>query len=156
MVLISLNFFFSFFFSLSFLFIHWIWIRALLCRVFLVVDSSLSSLQMFYVTSFWHLDFLLKNQHKAYRDSFVCYLFPLYVISFYVCFFFLVVFIIFSLSLIFVNLLAVCLSKLLFGFILPETLCMSWTCFLFPMFRKFSAIISLNSLFKVLFFVFSL
>ena len=67
---------------------------------------------------------------------------PLYVI----CHFFLVAFSILSLSLIFVSLITLCLSVLLLGFIMPGTLCASWTwlTIFFPMLGKFSAIISSN------------
>ena len=58
--------------------------------------------------------------------------------------FFLVAFSILSLSLIFVSLITVCLNLL--GFVLPGTLCASWTWLTisFPMLRMFSAIISSN------------
>jgi len=67
---------------------------------------------------------------------------PLYVIY---CFS-LVAFNILSLSLIFVSLITMCLDVFLFGFILPGTLCTSWTWLTisFPMFGKFSAIIFSN------------
>ena len=67
---------------------------------------------------------------------------PLYVI----CCFSLVAFNILSLSLIFVNLITVCLTVFLLGFILPRTLYASWTCLSisFPMLGKFSALISSN------------
>ena len=67
---------------------------------------------------------------------------PLYVI----CHFSLVAFNILSLSLIFVSLITMCLSVFLLGFILPGTLCASWTWLTisFPMLGKFSAIISSN------------
>ena len=53
---------------------------------------------------------------------------------------------IFSLSLIFVNLINMCLGMFLLGFILYETLCTSWTWVTvsFPMIGKFSAIVSSN------------
>ena len=67
---------------------------------------------------------------------------PLYVI----CHFSLVVFNNFSLSLIFVNLITMCLGMFFLGFILPGTLCSSWTwvAIFFPMLWKFSTIISSN------------
>ena len=67
---------------------------------------------------------------------------PLYVI----CCFSLVAFNILSLTLIFVSLITVCLGVFPLGFILPETLCASWTWLTisFPMFGKFSSIITLN------------
>ena len=66
---------------------------------------------------------------------------PLYVIYW----FSLVAFNIFSLSLIFVNLITMCLGLFLLGFILPGTLCTSWTLMSvsFPMLGS-SAIISSN------------
>ena len=67
---------------------------------------------------------------------------PLYVI----CHFSLVAFNNLSLSLLFVNLIAMCLGVFLLGFILPGTLCTSWTwvAISFPMLGKFSTIISSN------------
>ena len=58
----------------------------------------------------------------------------------------LVVFNILSLSLTFVSLITVCLVVLILGFILPRTLCASWTwlTIFFPMLEKFSTIISSN------------
>ena len=66
--------------------------------------------------------------------------FPLYVI----CRFSLFAFNNFSLSLIFVNLITVCLGVFLLGFILPGTLCASWTlvAISFHMLGKFSTVIS--------------
>ena len=53
-----------------------------------------------------------------------------------------------SLSLIFDNLIIMCLGVSHFGFILFEVLCASWICMsiCYPSLRKFSAIISLNNL----------
>ena len=67
---------------------------------------------------------------------------PLYVICHYSLF----AFNNFSLSLIFVNLLTMCLGIFLLWFILPGTLCTSWTwvAISFPMLGKFSTIISSN------------
>ena len=50
------------------------------------------------------------------------------------------------LSLIFVSLITMCLCVFLLGFILPGTLCASWTwlTIYFPMLRKFSAVTSSN------------
>ena len=59
----------------------------------------------------------------------------------------LVAFNILSLSLVSVILIIVCLGVFLLGFILPRTLCASWTWLTvsFPMFGKFSAIISADT-----------
>ena len=105
--------------------------RTLLSRVFLVVGSSLSSLSIYYATPFWPVEFLLRNQLITLWEL-PCILF--------------ITFNIFSLSLIFVSLIAVCLSMFHLGFILPGTLCASWTWVTvsFPMLGKFSAIISSN------------
>ena len=67
---------------------------------------------------------------------------PLYVI----CCSYLAAFNNFSLSLIFANLITMCLGVFLLGFILYGTLCASWTWVpvSFPMFVKFSTIISSN------------
>ena len=67
---------------------------------------------------------------------------PLYVI----CHFPLAPFNILSLSLIFVNLVTMCLNVFLLGFILPGTLCAPWIWLTvsFSMFGKFSAIIFSN------------
>ena len=68
-------------------------------------------------------------------------------VPFYVmCRFSLVAFNNFSLSLIFVNLITVCLGMFLLGFILPGTLCSFWTwvAISFPMLGKFSTIVSSN------------
>ena len=67
---------------------------------------------------------------------------PLYVI----CHFSLVAFNKFSLSLIFVNLITMCLGVFLLGFILPQTLCVSWiwVAIFFPLLGKSSTIISSN------------
>uniref|UniRef100_A0A8C6BAV5 Uncharacterized protein n=1 Tax=Monodon monoceros TaxID=40151 RepID=A0A8C6BAV5_MONMO len=67
---------------------------------------------------------------------------PVYVI----CHFSLVAFINFSLYLIFVNLIAMCLHVFLLGFLLPGTLCASWTWVTIssPMLGKFLTIISSN------------
>ena len=67
---------------------------------------------------------------------------PLYVI----CHFSPTAFNNFSLSLIFANLITMCLGMFLLGFILYGTLCTSWTwvAISFPMLGKFSAIISSN------------
>ena len=67
---------------------------------------------------------------------------PFYVI----CYFSLVSFNSLSLSLIFVSLITMCHNVFLFGFILPRTLCASWTWLTisFSMLGKFSAIISSN------------
>ena len=61
-----------------------------------------------------------------------------------ICLFFFVAFKVLSLSLIFVILITICLGVFLLGFILPGTLCVSWTWLTisFSMLEKFSAIIS--------------
>ena len=70
------------------------------------------------------------------------------------CFFSLVAFNICSLCLIFVNLINMCLGVLRLGFILFETLWVSWTWVVisFPVLRKFSMIIS-SSIFSWPFFL---
>ena len=62
------------------------------------------------------------------------------------CHFYVVVFNILSLSSIFVSLITIGHGVFLLGFILPVTLFTFWTLLTisFPMFRKFSAVISLN------------
>ena len=59
---------------------------------------------------------------------------------------YLVAFNIFTLSLIFVNLITMCLDVFLLGLILPGTLCASWTWMTvsFPMLENFSAITASN------------
>ena len=113
----------------SFWFLHQIRRRVLLGTVFLVVGSSLSSLWVYHAIPFWLVDFLLRNQ-------------PLFVI----CHFSLAAFNISSLPLCFVSLIPMCFGMFLLGFILPGILCASWTWLTisFPMFRKFSAVISTN------------
>ena len=61
-----------------------------------------------------------------------------------------------SLSLIFDNLIIMCLGVSHFGFILFEVLCASWICMsiCYPSLRKFSAIISLNNLLVTFFLLF--
>ena len=68
------------------------------------------------------------------------------VLLYVICHFSLVAFNNFSLSLIFFNLITMCLSVFLLGFILPGTLCTCWTwvAISFPMLWKFSTIISSN------------
>ena len=69
----------------------------------------------------------------------VCYLYVICLFSLFL--------LIFYLSLIFVNLITMCLSVFRLGFILPRTLCASWTWLVifFPMLGKFSAsVISLK------------
>ena len=70
----------------------------------------------------------------------------LMVPPFSVVFFSFFAFNILSLSFIFVSLITMFLSVFLLGFILPRTLCASWTWLIicFPMLGKFSAIISYN------------
>ena len=72
----------------SFWFLHQIWRRVLLGRVFLVVVSSLSSLQIYRAIPFCLEAFLLRNQLVA-RWEFPCMLFvifPLLFLVFYLCF----------------------------------------------------------------------
>ena len=66
------------------------------------------------------------------------------VLLYIICCYSLVAFNIFSLSLIFVNLITMCLGVFLLRFILPGTLCpyWIWVTVSFPMLGKFSAIIS--------------
>ena len=61
------------------------------------------------------------------------------ILLYVICHFPLVVFNIVSLSLIFVSVITMCLGVFLLGFVLPGTLCASWTWLTisFPMFRKF-------------------
>ena len=68
------------------------------------------------------------------------------VLLYIICHFSLVAFNILSLCLIFVSLITTCLGVFLLEFILPGTLCASWTWFTisFSMLGKFSALISLN------------
>ena len=115
----------------SLLFLHQIWRRGFLGRVFLVMGSSLSSLAIL----FWPVNY-------CWEISWYLMGFSVYVI----CLFSLVAINILSLSLIFISLITVCLGVLLLGFILPGTLCASWTglTISFLMVGKFSAIISSN------------
>ena len=72
----------------SFWFLHQIW-RVLLGRVFLVVGSSLSSLQVYHAIPFWLVEFLLRNQLIAWWE-FPCILFvvfPSLLLIFYLCLF---------------------------------------------------------------------
>ena len=68
---------------------------------------------------------------------------PLYVVIFFPCCF--NIFFVFN----FYQLITVCLGVFLFGFILPGTLCASWTWLtvFFPMLGKISAIMSSNIIF---------
>ena len=86
--------------------------------------------------------FLLACRVSAEKSAVYLMGVPLYVI----CHFSLVAFSNFSLSLIFVNLITMCLGVSLLGFILPGTLCTSWTWMdiSFPMLGKFLTIISSN------------
>src|SRR5574341_341086 len=105
--------------------------RVLLDRVFLVVVSSLFSLYIYHAIPFWLVEFLLINQLITLWE------FPYRWSSS------LADFNILSLSLIFVSLITMSLCVFLLGFILPGTLCASWTWLIisFPMLGKFSAII---------------
>ena len=77
----------------SFWFLHQIWRRVMLGRVFLVVGSSLSSLWIYHAIPFWLVEFLLRNQLIAWW-TFACMLFvifPLLLLTFYLCLLFLLV-----------------------------------------------------------------
>ena len=86
--------------------------RPLLVRVFLVVDISLSSLEIYCATPFLPAEFLLKTSADNLMGI------PLYVI----CCFSLVALNTFSLSLIFVSLINMCLGMFLLWFIVYGTL----------------------------------
>ena len=105
-------------------------------RVLFVVGFSLLSLEIYHATPFWPAELLLKKSVNNLMGI------PLYVI----CCFSLVAFNIFSLCLFFFSLINMCLRMFLLGFILPGTLCTSWTWVIasFPLLGKFSAIISSN------------
>jgi len=105
------------------------------CRFFLVVDFfSLSSLSMDLATPFWAAEFLLKNQLIT-LGRFLSMLFVALPI---------VTFSIFCLLLICVNLINICFSMSLLGFILYGTVCTSWTwvTISFPLLEKFLTVIS--------------
>ena len=104
--------------------------------VFLVVDSSLSSLNIS-----CHSFLACRVSVEKSADNLMGV--PLDV----VCHFSLVDFNISSLSLIFTSLITMCLSGFLLGFILLGTLCASWTWLTIPflVLGKFSVIISLFS-----------
>ena len=91
--------------------------RALLCRVCLVVGFSLSSLEIYPATSFWPAEFLLKNPLiNLWGFPFKLFVaFPLLLLIF------------FSLHLIFISLINMCFGMFLLGFILYGTLCASRT-----------------------------
>ena len=110
--------------------------RSLPGRVISVVGSSLSSLEVYHATPFWLAEFLLRNQLLTLW-RFLCILFVIFPLLLLIIF----------LSLIFVCLITVCLSVFLLGFILPGTVCTSWTweALSFPMLGKFSTIISSNT-----------
>ena len=90
--------------------------RVSLGRIYLVLDSSSSSPQIYLSTPFW----LVVSAEKL-ADILVGV--PLYVI----CCFSLFAFTIFSLYLIFVTLISMCLAVFLLGFILYGILCASST-----------------------------
>ena len=89
----------------SFWFLHQIWKRVLLGRVFWVVGSSLSSLQIYHAIPFWLVEFLLRNQLIAWWE-FPCMLFIIFPLSL----------LIFYLSLIFVSLIY-CVSWVVFPWV---------------------------------------
>ena len=103
----------------------------------MVAGSSLSSLQIYNATPFWLAEFLPRNLFDNLMGV------PLYVIY---CFS-LVTFNILSLSLIFINLITMCLSVFLLGFILPGPLYASWALLAisFPVLGKFSVITTSNN-----------
>ena len=71
----------------SFWFLHQIWRRVLLGGVFLVVSSSLSSLEINHAIPFWLVEFLLRNQLIAWWE-FPCMLFVVFsllLLIFYLC-----------------------------------------------------------------------
>ena len=109
--------------------------RSLQGRVILVVTSSLP-----FITLNILCHFLLACRVSAEKSAVNLMGVPLYVI----CPFSLVAFNNFSLSLIFVNLITMCLGVFLLGFILYKALCASWTfvAVSFPVLGKFSTIIS--------------
>ena len=94
------------------------------------------------ITSYKQLPLNLYQIQVKYRDERR----PRFGVMRTICRFSYVAFSILSLFLIFVSLITVCLSVFLLGFILPGTLCASWTWLTisFPMFGKFSGIISSN------------
>ena len=118
----------------SFLFLHQFWMRSLSgtiilgCRLFPSSTLNISCHS------------LLAYRVSAERSAVKHKGFPLYV----TCCFSLAAFQILSLCLVFVNLIRMCLCVFLLGFILYETLCVSWTwlAISFPMLGKFSTIIS--------------
>ena len=115
----------------SFRFLHQIWRRVLLGRIFLVIGSSLSSL--------WICHSLLVCRVSVEKSADNLMGLLLYVMSFFplLLLYFLSVFNFFF------SLITMSLSVFLLGFIFPGVLCAFWTLTIsFPMFRKFSAIVS--------------
>ena len=119
----------------NFWFLHQIWRRVLLGRVFLVVGTFL-----YHLNISCHL--LLGCRVSVEKSADTLMGIPLHV----VCCFSLAAFNILCLSLILVRLITMCLGVFLLGVIVPGMLCASWTWLTIssPMFGKFSAIISLN------------
>lgn len=87
---------------------------ALLCRIFLVLNSFPSSPQIYLVTPFWLADFLLKNQQR-YLQGFPSMLFIAYSLLLLIFFF--------VFNLIFVCSISMCLGIFSLGFILNGILC---------------------------------
>ena len=119
----------------NFLFLHYIWRRVLLGRIFLVVGPSLSSHSIYHAILFWLIEFMLRNQLRAWWE-FPCMLFvifPLLLLIFYLRISFLSVWLLYG---------SVCSSLGLscLGLSASQT----YLTISFPMFGKFSAIIPSN------------
>ena len=72
----------------SFWFLHQIWMRVSLGRVFLVVGSSLSPFKLYPAIPFWLGEFLLRNQLVAWWE-FPCVLFVFFTLLLLIFYFFL-------------------------------------------------------------------
>ena len=108
--------------------------RSLLGTVIWAVGYFLSSLKVCLALPSWPEEFLLKDHLLSLWES-SCVLFVIFPFAaFNIC----------SLCLIFVNLINMCLGVFCLGFILFETLWVSWTWMTisFPILGKFSTIIS--------------
>ena len=118
--------------------------RSLLGTVIWAVGYFLSSLLVCLLIPSWPEEFLLKDQLLSLWES-PCALFVVFSLAaFNIC----------SLCLIFVNLINMCPGVFRLGFILCQTLWVSWTWVIisFPILRKFSTIIS-SSIFSWSFFL---